>query len=454
MIRCPSCGSQNYAIDIWCSACSQHLDWAPHARNPTGIRLHRSARAGRSLSFLAPVAAALGVAIALAMPVASWFNAAGQVAAPSVAMTVLAPAAPTPTTEPTASPEVAPTAAALPTDEAGSVPEPAPTAESPATPGALPGQALDQDGDPAGVVARFYQALAAHDFEAAAALWTPVMQAQYPPAEYIDQRFAATEQLDLRAERVVGDSGGVAVVYVDVVGRPLLPGLRRGHAAESHRHRPARVPAPSTVARLEGSQDRATTPRAATPRADTPRAATPHAASAHAASARGATISQDDLDRRRGGVRPLDCAARLRAVPVEPDRCGPALACANIHDQHQQCGRDLGPGRGHPRRRVDNRFALRRQLPGRCCLLVDAEPDGRAGCGGRPVLDGRHTRRPAVRRLCLPEPRRLAFPRRRLRVTRSAEPAGRSRGDGPRTGQLRQRSRSAQPQRRGRGVPQ
>ncbi len=138
MIRCPSCGSQNYAIDIWCSACSQHLDWAPHARNPTGIRLHRSARAGRSLSFLAPVAAALGVAIALAMPVASWFNAAGQVAAPSV-------------------------------------------------------------------------------FEAAAALWTPVMQAQYPPAEYIDQRFAATEQLDLRAERVVGDSGGVAVVYVDVV---------------------------------------------------------------------------------------------------------------------------------------------------------------------------------------------------------------------------------------------
>jgi len=217
MIRCPSCGSQNYAIDIWCSACSQHLDWAPHARNPTGIRLHRSARAGRSLSFLAPVAAALGVAIALAMPVASWFNAAGQVAAPSVAMTVLAPAAPTPTTEPTASPEVAPTAAALPTDEAGSVPEPAPTAESPATPGALPGQALDQDGDPAGVVARFYQALAAHDFEAAAALWTPVLQAQYPPAEYIDQRFAATEQLDLRAERVVGDSGGVAVVYVDVV---------------------------------------------------------------------------------------------------------------------------------------------------------------------------------------------------------------------------------------------
>src|SRR2546430_7504410 len=189
MIRCPSCGSQNYAIDIWCSACSQHLDWAPHARNPTGIRLHRSARAGRSLSFLSPVAAALGVAIALAMPVASWFNAAGQVAAPSEVMTLLAPAAPTLTTEPTAPPEAAPTAAALPTDEAGAVPEPAPTAESAATPEALPGQALDQDADPAGGVARFSQALAAPEFEAAAAPRAPVMPAQYSPAQDIAPRF-------------------------------------------------------------------------------------------------------------------------------------------------------------------------------------------------------------------------------------------------------------------------
>src|SRR5256886_4145477 len=168
MIRCPSCGSQNYAIDIWCSACSQHLDWAPHARNPTGIRLPRSARAARSLSFLAAVAAALGVAIAWAMPVASWFNAAGQVAAPSVAMTLLAPAAPTATTEPTASPEVAPTAAALPTDEAGALPEPPPTAESAATPGALPDPALDQAGDPAGGVAPLHHAPAPPDFEAPA----------------------------------------------------------------------------------------------------------------------------------------------------------------------------------------------------------------------------------------------------------------------------------------------
>src|SRR2546429_5812816 len=152
MIRCPSCGSQNYAIDIWCSACSQHLDWAPHARNPTGIRLHRSARAARSLSFLAPVAAALGVAIALAMPVASWFNAAGQVAAPSVAMTVLAPAAPTPTTEPTASPEVAPTAAALPTDEAGALPETAPDSCGVGLPRVLPRPGLPMVCVPAMVV--------------------------------------------------------------------------------------------------------------------------------------------------------------------------------------------------------------------------------------------------------------------------------------------------------------
>ena len=74
MIRCPSCGSQNYAIDIWCSACSQHLDWAPHARNPTGIRLHRSARAARSLSFLAPVAAAAPPDLEKLLSVAKKYN--------------------------------------------------------------------------------------------------------------------------------------------------------------------------------------------------------------------------------------------------------------------------------------------------------------------------------------------------------------------------------------------
>jgi len=225
MIRCPWCGSQNYSIDIWCSACSHHLDWGPLPRRATPrLRPHRSARARLPLSFLAPVAAALAVAIALALPVAGWFNASHQVAAPEPMM-ALAPAAPMPGQEATPSPEVAPTADALPTDEPSA--EPSPTAESTPTPDTtLSGQPSDGDGgDPGAVVARFYEALASHDFQGAAALWTPVMQEQYPPAEYIDQRFAATQQIGLQAERVVGDSGGVAVVYVDVV--EVIDGQRR-----------------------------------------------------------------------------------------------------------------------------------------------------------------------------------------------------------------------------------
>ena len=76
---------------------------------------------------------------------------------------------------------------------------------------------VPEGGDPTAAVARFYQAVAAHDFGAAAALWTARMQAHFPPAEYIDHRFAATDQIALRAEKLLGAGDGVAVVYVDVI---------------------------------------------------------------------------------------------------------------------------------------------------------------------------------------------------------------------------------------------
>ena len=63
MIRCPWCGAKNYAIDMWCKKCTRHLDWAPPRR-----------RRSRIIGILAPLAAAVGVAIALALPAASWFN--------------------------------------------------------------------------------------------------------------------------------------------------------------------------------------------------------------------------------------------------------------------------------------------------------------------------------------------------------------------------------------------
>jgi hypothetical protein len=43
------------------------------------------------------------------------------------------------------------------------------------------------------------------------------MQARYPPAVYIDHRFAATQQINLTAAQIVGNRGGEATVYVRVV---------------------------------------------------------------------------------------------------------------------------------------------------------------------------------------------------------------------------------------------
>lgn len=207
MIRCHWCGAQNYAIDSWCTSCSRHLEWAPRPATPAAAPEQRRPPRRRALKLLAPAAAGLGVAIALALPVAGWFNAAGRAAPPALPNAAMRPVAPPGPAASTAPAEPVPTADATPTPDAT------------ATPSDLtqPGQTLVPTGDPAASVARFYQAVSGHDFVAAAALWTPRMQAQYPPAEYIDHRFAATQTINLRAERMVGDSGGHAIVYVDVL---------------------------------------------------------------------------------------------------------------------------------------------------------------------------------------------------------------------------------------------
>jgi hypothetical protein len=255
MIRCPWCGAKNYAIDSWCTSCSRHLDWAPPPPTavippppppaviappppPAATALPPqpavamapveppSPRRRRRLIVLAPAAAAVGVAIVLALPVASWFNAAGRT--PTLPNTALRPAAPstsapsmpavqpTPTAEATATPDATPT----PDENSAGAPlpavVPAPTAEP--APETQPNQAnVVTGGDPAAAVARFYQDVSGHDFAAAAALWTSRMQARYPPAQYIDHRFAATQQINLQAARILGNSGGLATIYVRVV---------------------------------------------------------------------------------------------------------------------------------------------------------------------------------------------------------------------------------------------
>ncbi|TME44817.1 MAG: hypothetical protein E6I56_11120 [Chloroflexi bacterium] len=67
MIRCAWCGARNYAIDMWCTRCHRHLDWQPMKR-----------RRGALATVLPPAAAAVGVAIALALPAAGWFNGSFQ----------------------------------------------------------------------------------------------------------------------------------------------------------------------------------------------------------------------------------------------------------------------------------------------------------------------------------------------------------------------------------------
>jgi hypothetical protein len=206
MIACRWCGAQNYAIDSWCSKCQHHLDFGPPHR-PANRRASR-------WSLLAPLAAALGVAMAMALPAASWFDGSRATLPPTLPQTAVLPPTPSPSADstPSAPPEATPTDEASPAPEPSATeqpaPIPAPTIRRPAVPAV---------GDPVAAVRRFYQAVSAHEFDRAAALWSPQMQAEFPPAEYIDQRFAATRRIDLRTERLVAAGGGVAVVYVDII---------------------------------------------------------------------------------------------------------------------------------------------------------------------------------------------------------------------------------------------
>jgi hypothetical protein len=83
---------------------------------------------------------------------------------------------------------------------------------------------------PTVVVARFYDLVVDHKFDAAAKLWTSRMRQQYPPDGYIDGRFSRTTRIDLRRNEVVAfDAGaGTAVVAVDLVeDRTVEPSPRR-----------------------------------------------------------------------------------------------------------------------------------------------------------------------------------------------------------------------------------
>jgi hypothetical protein len=77
---------------------------------------------------------------------------------------------------------------------------------------------LSPSGDPWTTVKRFYQLVSAHEFRAAAALWTPRLQAQDAPSEYIDKRFRGTSSIvPTRYHWTVDEAAGTAVVTVQLL---------------------------------------------------------------------------------------------------------------------------------------------------------------------------------------------------------------------------------------------
>jgi hypothetical protein len=73
------------------------------------------------------------------------------------------------------------------------------------------------DATPEAAVADFYHLIEQHQFDAAVQLWSPRMQATYPPGVNVDQRFAGTTSLNLLRDQVVQSGGAAAVVSIDLV---------------------------------------------------------------------------------------------------------------------------------------------------------------------------------------------------------------------------------------------
>jgi hypothetical protein len=156
------------------------------------------------------------------MPVLGWFKAAGQPNTAQLPLTGFNSSSPTATASPSAA--ATPDATPSPTDQPAAQPavQPAPAQPAPAQPqvaeqpAPVPGAQAGAS-DPRGSISSFYQAVAAHQFDAAAATWSARMQSAYPPPQYINQRFAYTQQMNLRQAQVIANNGQTATVYIDLI---------------------------------------------------------------------------------------------------------------------------------------------------------------------------------------------------------------------------------------------
>ncbi len=157
-----------------------------------------------AILLLAGVAVARGVELPRAAAIASPGEHASA-SAPSVA----------PTTTPSPSEAATPAPTPEPTPPPTPVPTNAATAAPVIVPAATSGAAA-QPSDPAAAVASFYDLVTAKRYADAAALWSPRMQAAYPPSTNIWGRFDSTRSIRLVSSSVAARSATAATVNVDI----------------------------------------------------------------------------------------------------------------------------------------------------------------------------------------------------------------------------------------------
>jgi eukaryotic-like serine/threonine-protein kinase len=197
----------------------------------------------RILGLLIPLGALLLVALGLWSVFPHDGDTAAVLAASaspaSTAVAVVGTAIPTPrstpTPSPTPSPTATPTRTATPTPVpvVRATPRPTPRPTPRATPRPTPRPVVTQSAPartPTQTVARFYELISAHEFSAAAQLWSARMRAEYPPSRYINGRFAHTTSIVLNRNQLISMNlgAGTAVVAVDLTEyRDVSPYSRR-----------------------------------------------------------------------------------------------------------------------------------------------------------------------------------------------------------------------------------
>jgi cytoskeletal protein RodZ len=133
----------------------------------------------------------------------------------ATARAALPTARPTLGLPPTVQPNGAADQATTPAVPAAAPAVPAPVAEAPAP--TAPAAATPAADAPKATVSSFYALVAAHQFDAAAQLWSPHLRAAYPPRENINQRFSATQAIQLQRNDVLSQDPQQAMVAVDLI---------------------------------------------------------------------------------------------------------------------------------------------------------------------------------------------------------------------------------------------